>query len=153
MNRTAAIGIVSALAIISANSVLAQQPPAQSVEAPTTPSGASANKGGQIIENYGTVVDAIGQMGAGDEISTLPRGELTIILLSSLDGDLNHDGAAVDAAIAEHLAAITALRAAVAGDAALVAKLQEGGLTADNAIALGQNADGSWRLYVDDRQQ
>ncbi|MHA6732443.1 hypothetical protein [Devosia sp. A369] len=153
MNKIAAIGIASALAIVSANSVLAQQPPAQSVEAPATPPGASANKGGEIVENYGTVVDAIGQLGAGEKIAALPTGELTIILLSSLEGDVNHDGAEVDAAIADHQAAISALQAEIADDEALVAKLQESGLSAENAIAIGQNADGTWRLYVDDREQ
>ncbi|MHA6729984.1 hypothetical protein [Devosia sp. A369] len=153
MNKIAAIGIASALALVSPYSVLAQETPAPSVEAPATPPGASANQGGEVIENYGTVVDAIGQMGTGDEISTLPAGELTIILLSSLEGDVNHDGAAVDAATADHQAAIAALRAAVAGDEALVAKLQESGLSAENAIAVGQNADATWRLYVDDREQ
>lgn len=153
MRKIAAIGIVSALAIVSANSVLAQQPTAQPVEAPATPPGASANKGGEIIENYGTIIDAIGQMAAGDEITTLPSENLTLVLLSSLDGDVNHDGAAVDAAITDHQAAIDGLRAVVAGDEVLVAKLQESGLSAENAIAIGQNADGTWRLYVDDREQ
>lgn len=153
MNRIAAIGIAGALAIVSSNSILAQEPPAQSVEAPATPPGASANKGGEVIGNYGTVIDAIAQMNAADELSTLSSGELTLILLSSLQGDVNHDGAEVDAAISDHQAAISALHTTIAGDGVLMAKLQESGLSAKNAIAVGQNADGTWRLYVDDREQ
>lgn len=152
MNKILAMSITGALLFAPAYTALAQAPAEQPVEAPATPEGASATEGGEIVENYGTVIDAIKQMDPAADLSALSQGELTIILLSSLEGDDNHDGAEVDAAIADNPAGITALRLAVAGNEALLARLQDAGLAAENAIAIGQDANGAWRVYVDDRQ-
>lgn len=155
MKKLIVLGIAAGLSMTSALPILAQDapaatPPAGGVE---SPEGASAAEGGEITENYGTVVDAITAMSAEPDLSTITEtSQPTIVLLSSLEGDENHDAAEVDAAITEHQAAVDALRAAAAGNDALVAILEQNGLSADTLIAVGQNADGESRIYVDDRE-
>lgn len=149
------LGIAAGLSMTTALPILAQDTPAAtpSPGAVEVPEGASVESGGEITENYGTVVEAIEAMSGVSDVSTLTEtGEPTLVLLSSLEGDENHDATEVDAAIAEHQAAIDALRAAAAQNEALVALLEQNGLSPESLIAVGENAEGESRIYVDDRE-
>lgn len=152
MNRFIVFGIAAGLSLTAPVVAFAQQTPAPAA-APEQPAGASAQSGGEITENYGTVIEAIEGLSSTDVATLTDTDQLSIVLLSSLEGDEDHDGAAVDAAITANEAAITEFRAAVAANSGLVTKLQESDLTPDNALAIAKNADGSWRLYVDDRDK
>ncbi|MGB3024464.1 hypothetical protein [Paradevosia shaoguanensis] len=124
----------------------AAQPPAEgqapAVTAPT-----------QVEESYARVLDAIKAGAAVADISGSSGADVTVVQLSALQGDTEHDGAEVDTAITENQAAVAELRTAVAANAALTAKLQEVGVAPDQVVAVAKNDDGSLRVYVDDRKK
>ncbi|MBI4046378.1 MAG: hypothetical protein HY371_06135 [Devosia nanyangense] len=107
----------------------------------------------QVEESYARVLDAIKAGAAVADISGSSGADVTVVQLSALQGDTEHDGAEVDTAITENQAAVAELRTAVAANAALTAKLQEVGVTPDQVVAVAKNDDGSLRVYVDDRKK
>jgi hypothetical protein len=77
--------------------------------------------------------------------------DITIILVSELDGDIAVDGAGLDEDISANADAQTALHANIDGNAAIKAKLEAEGYTSSDVVAVKSKADGSVLVYVDDR--
>jgi len=107
----------------------------------------------EVDETYAGVLAAIKSGAAAADISGSSGADVTVIQLSALQGDAEHDGAEVDAAVADNQAAVGELRTAITANAALVAKLQEVGATPEEVVAVAKGDDGTLRVYVDDRKK
>jgi hypothetical protein len=77
--------------------------------------------------------------------------DVTIVLVSGLEGDIAVDGAGLDEELAAHADAHATLHANIDGNAAIKAKLEAEGFAAADVVAVKSKADGSVLVYVDDR--
>jgi hypothetical protein len=112
---------------------------------------ASANAGGMSDNTYGSVVSSI--KGSADvDLSTITdEANVTIVLLSSLQGDAATEAAALDEALTANADGMTTLHTNIDGNAAIKAKLEAEGHATSDVVAVKSNADGSIIVYVDDR--
>lgn len=112
---------------------------------------ANANAGGMSDNTYGSVVSSI--KGSADiDLSTVTdEANVTIVLLSSLQGDAATEAAALDEALSASADGMTTLHTNIDGNAAIKAKLEAEGHTSADVVAVKSNADGSIIVYVDDR--
>ena len=112
---------------------------------------ANANAGGMSDNTYGSVVSSI-QGSADVDLSTVTdEAKVTIVLLSSLQGDAATEAAALDEALSANADGMTTLHTNIDGNATIKAKLEAEGHATSDVVAVKSNADGSVIVYVDDR--
>lgn len=112
---------------------------------------ANANAGGMSDNTYGSVVSSI-QGSADVDLSTVTdEFKVTIVLLSSLQGDAAAEAAALDEALSANADGMTTLHTNIDGNATIKAKLEAEGHATSDVVAVKSNADGSVIVYVDDR--
>jgi hypothetical protein len=112
---------------------------------------ANANAGGMSDNTYGSVVSSIKGSADVDLSTVTDEAKVTIVLLSSLQGDAATEAAALDEALTANAAGLTTLHTNIDGNAAIKAKLEAEGHTSADVVAVKANADGSIIVYVDDR--
>lgn len=112
---------------------------------------AKSNAGGMADQTYGSVVSSIAGSADVDLSTVVDEASITIVLLSSLQGNAETEAAALDEALSANADAMTTLRSNIEANAAIKAKLEAEGHSADDVVAVKSNADGSIIVYVDDR--
>lgn len=112
---------------------------------------ANANAGGMSDNTYGSVVSFIKGSADVDLTTVTEEANITIVLLSSLQGNAANEAAALDEALTANADGMTTLHTNIDGNAAIKAKLEAEGHTSADVVAVKSNADGSVIVYVDDR--
>jgi hypothetical protein len=112
---------------------------------------AKANAGGMSDNTYGSVVSSIKGSADVDLSAVTDEADITIVLLSSLQGDAATEAAALDEALTANAEGQTTLHTNIDGNAAIKAKLEAEGHATSDVVAVKSNADGSVIVYVDDR--
>ncbi len=112
---------------------------------------ANANAGGMSDNTYGSVVSSIQGSADVDLSSVTDEAKVTIVLLSSLQGDAATEAAALDEALSANADGMTTLHTNIDGNATIKAKLEAEGHATSDVVAVKSNADGSVIVYVDDR--
>ncbi len=112
---------------------------------------ANAKAGGMSDNTYGSVVSSIKGSADVDLSAVTDEANVTIVLLSSLQGDAATEAAALDEALSANADGQTMLHTNIEGNAAIKAKLEAEGHAASDVVAVKGNADGSIVVYVDDR--
>lgn len=113
---------------------------------------ANATAGVAVADNtYASVTSSIAGSAAIDLTTVTDEANVTIVLLSSLEGDAATEAAALDAALSANADAVTTLHSNVEANAAIKAKLEAEGYTSDDVVAVTSSADGAVTVYVDDR--
>lgn len=112
---------------------------------------AKANAGGMSDNTYGSVVSSVKGSANVDLSTVTDEANVTIVLLSSLQGDAATEAAALDEALTADADGQTTLHTNIDGNAAIKAKLEAEGYASSDVVAVKSNADGSIIVYVDDR--
>lgn len=110
-----------------------------------------AAAGGMSEDTYSSVTAAISGSADVDLSAVTDEAQITIVLLSSLEGDAATEGAALDEALSADAEAQTTLHSNIEANAAITAKLEAEGHAVSDVVAVKSNADGSVTVYVDDR--
>ena len=166
MKKTIIATTIATLLATSALPVLAQDAGAQ-VDAGAgvtvdTPAGdaaggadananAKGNAGGMSDNTYGSVVSSISGSSSVDLSTVTDESKVTIVLLSSLQGNAATEAAALDEALSANADGLTTLHTNIDGNATIKAKLEAEGYASSDVVAVKSNADGSVIVYVDDR--
>ncbi|HUH76043.1 MAG TPA: hypothetical protein VLZ53_01630 [Devosia sp.] len=111
---------------------------------------ANSNAGGVSDNTFGSVMSSL-KSSADVDLSAVTDANISVVLLSSLQGNAATETAALDKALTDNADAMTKLHANLAANAAIKAKLEAEGHSADDVVAVKTNADGSLIVYVDDR--
>lgn len=121
------------------------------IEAPEM--AADAGMGGTGTMTYGNATMAMesGMMTQADYDMITSSTTLNVMGVSGLQSENADDMAAFDNQVAESAAERAAIQGRIAGNAEIVATLEEAGYTADDVVAVWSNADGSFDVLVDDR--
>lgn len=101
--------------------------------------------------NFDALSAALATSGDFDFSVVTDETDITIVLISGLDGDIAVDGAGLDEELASSADAQTTLHTNIDGNAAIKAKLEAEGFTSSDVVAVKSKADGSILVYVDDR--
>lgn len=112
---------------------------------------ASSNAGGASDNTFGSVVSSISGSADVDLSTVTDESKVTIVLLSSLQGNAATEAAALDEALTANADAITTLHSDLEANATIKAKLEAEGHATSDVVAVKSNADGSVIVYVDDR--
>jgi hypothetical protein len=112
---------------------------------------ANANAGGMADNTYGSVVSSVKGSADVDLSTVTDEAKITIVLLSSLQGDAATEAAALDEALTANADGMATLHTNIDGNAAIKAKLEAEGHASSDVVAVKSNADGSIIVYVDDR--
>ena len=112
---------------------------------------ANANAGGNSDNTYGSVISSVSASGDLDLTAYTDESKVTIVLLSSLQGNADTEASALDNALTTSADVVTKLYANVEGNAVVKAKVEAAGYTVDDVVAVKAAADGSLIVYVDDR--
>lgn len=112
---------------------------------------AKSNAGGMSDQTYGSVVSSVAGSADVDLSAVADEANITIVLLSSLQGNAETEAAALDEALSANAEAMTTLHSNIEANAAIKAKLEAEGHSADDVVAVKSNADGTVTVYVDDR--
>jgi hypothetical protein len=112
---------------------------------------ANANAGGMSDNTYGSVVSSVKGSADIDLSAVTDEANISIVLLSSLQGDAATEAAALDEALTANADGMTTLHTNIDGNAAIKAKLEAEGHSSADVVAVKSNADGSVVVYVDDR--
>lgn len=166
MQKTIIAATLAAFLATTALPVLAQDAGAQvdagagvTVETPAVDAeagananaNANANAGGMSDNTYGSVVSSIAGSADVDLTAVTDEAQITIVLLSSLQGNAATESAALDEALSANAEGNTTLHSNLDGNAAIKAKLEAEGHASSDVVAVKSNADGSIIVYVDDR--
>ncbi len=108
---------------------------------------AGANAAASVDNSYDSLTSALSASASVDLAGVTEESQITIVLLSSLEGEAT----AFEEAFAANAEGATTLHSNVSGNTAINAKLEAEGYTADDVVAIKSNADGSVLVYVDDR--
>jgi len=112
---------------------------------------ASANAGGMSDNTYGAVISSISGSADVDLTGITDEADVTIVLLSSLQGNAATEASALDEALSANAEGQSTLQANIEGNATITAKLEAEGYAASDVVAVKSNADGTIIVYVDDR--
>lgn len=146
---------ISVAALLSASSFAMAQDAGVGVETPAVDAtvnagadaSASSDASASMDNSYDSLTSAMSGSASVDLASVTEESQVSIVLLSSLEGDAT----AFDEAFAANTEGTTALHTNVSGNTAITAKLKAEGYMADDVVAVKSNADGSVIVYVDDR--
>jgi hypothetical protein len=162
MKKTFAVTAIAALLAATALPALAQDAGAGvgagvTVDTPAVDAkvgadaNANANAGGMSDNTYGSVVSSVAGSADVDLSTVTDEAKVTIVLLSSLQGDAATEAAALDEALSANADGMTTLHTNIDGNDAIKAKLEAEGYASSDVVAVKSNADGSLVVYVDDR--
>ena len=112
---------------------------------------ANANAGGNSDNTYGSVVSSVAGSADIDLTAVTDEAKVTIVLLSSLQGNAATEAQGLDNALSSNADVVTKLHANVEGNAVIKAKVEAAGYTVDDVVAIKTAADGNLIVYVDDR--
>ena len=112
---------------------------------------ANSNAGGMSDQTYGSVISSISGSSDVDLSTATDESKVTIVLLSSLQGDAAAEASALDQALSANTDSLTTLRSNIDANTAIKAKLEADGHTSADVVAVKSNADGTVIVYVDDR--
>jgi hypothetical protein len=112
---------------------------------------ANANAGGMSDNTYGSVVSSVSGSADVDLSTVTDESKVTIVLLSSLQGNAATEAAALDEAISANADGMTTLHTNIDANETITAKLEAEGYASSDVVAVKSNADGSIIVYVDDR--
>jgi hypothetical protein len=132
-------------------SVSAELPSVETGTSVDASANASANAGGNSDNTYGSVVSSIAGSADIDLTTYTDETKVTIVLLSELQGNAANEASALDNALSTNAEAMTKLHTNVEANAVIKAKLEAGGHSVDDVVAVKTAADGSLIIYVDDR--
>jgi len=104
-----------------------------------------------VADSLTSVTAAIAGSAAVDLSAVTDESQVNVVLLSSLEGDVATEGAALDEALSANAEGASTLQANIDGNAAIKAKLDAEGYATSYVVAVKTDADGSVTLYVDDR--
>jgi len=115
--------------------------------------GANANaSAGDMADNtYGSVMASLKGSAELDLSSITDESKVTIVLLSSLQGEAANESAALDAELTANADAQAGLHERIEQNTAITAKLEAEGHAVEDVISIKTKADGSVVVYVDDR--
>ena len=111
---------------------------------------ANANAGATADNTYGSVVAAVNASGSVELSTVTDEAKVTIVLLSSLQGEAAAEGAGLDAALKANADAHAKVQQGAWANAAIKAKLEAGGYSSDDVVAVKTAVNGSLIVYVDD---
>lgn len=164
MKKTIATTAIAALLAATALPALAQDAgvgvdagAGVTVDTPAVDAGvgadanANANAGGVSDNTYGSVVSSVAGSADVDLSTVTDESKVTIVLLSSLQGNAATEAAALDEAISANADGMTTLHTNIDGNETIKAKLEAEGYASSDVVAVKSNADGSIIVYVDDR--
>lgn len=107
--------------------------------------------GDMADDTYGSVMASV-QTSADLDLSAVTEvTDISIVLLSSLQGDAETESAALDEALIASADAQAGLHARISDNAAITAELEAEGYAVEDVISLKTKADGAVIVYVDDR--
>lgn len=132
---------LSVATLLGAGSFAIAQDAGVSVETP------AVNASVGVDTSYDSLTTALSDSASVDLTKVTEQSQVMVVLLSSLSGE----AAAFDEAFKANAEANTTLHGNISGNAAIKAKLEAEGHTADDVVAVKANADGSVTVYVDDR--
>ena len=112
---------------------------------------ANANAGGNADNTFGSVMASLNAAADIDLSVVTEDTQITVIALSSLEGNADTESAALDTALSADAEAHTALHDKIEANAAIKAKLEAEGFAVADLITIKSNADGPIVVYVDDR--
>lgn len=114
---------------------------------------ANADVSAAVEENnsFDSLNAAIGTSADVDLSAVTDEADVTIVLVSGLDGDIAIDGAGLDDALSANADAQASLHANIEGNAVIKGKLEAEGFATSDVMAVKSKADGSVLVYVDDR--
>lgn len=112
---------------------------------------ANANAGDMADNTYGSVMASIKGSADLDLSSITDESKISIVLLSSLQGDAATESAALDAELTTNADAQAGLHSRIEGNTAITAKLEAEGHAVEDVVSVKTKADGSVIVYVDDR--
>lgn len=158
MKKTFATTAIAALLAATALPALAQDAGAGAGVTVDTPAvdaqvgvDANAQAGGAADQTYGSVVSSVAGSADVDLSTVTDEAKVTIVLLSSLQGDAATEAAALDEALSANAEGMTTLHTNIDGNDTIKAKLEAEGYASSDVVAVKSNADGSIIVYVDDR--
>ena len=102
-------------------------------------------------DSYASLTAAINAGASVDLSAVIDSARVSIVKVSTLDGDAATESAALDAAIIAKSEALGALQSSAAANAAINGKLTEEGFAMDDVLAIRTDASGHTLVYVDDR--
>jgi hypothetical protein len=100
---------------------------------------------------YASLIAAINATESVDLSGITEETKLSIVKVSTLEGDVAAEGAALDAAVGARSEMLTTLRTNAGANAAISGKLLAEGFTVDDVLAIRTDASGNTLVYVDDR--
>ena len=112
---------------------------------------ANANASDMADNTYGSVMASIKGSADLDLSSITDESKISIVLLSSLQGDAATESAALDAELTTNADAQAGLHSRIEGNTAITAKLEAEGHAVEDVVSVKTKADGSVIVYVDDR--
>ncbi len=112
---------------------------------------ASAHADDMADNTYGSVMASIKGSADLDLSSITDESKISIVLLSSLQGDAATESAALDAELTANADAQAGLHSRIEENTAITAKLEAEGHAVEDVVSVKTKADGSVIVYVDDR--
>ncbi len=113
---------------------------------------ANADASGDMADNtYGSVMASIQTQADLDLNSVTEETDISIVLISSLQGNAETESAALDEALTANAEAQAGLHARISDNAAITAELEAEGYVVEDVVSLKTKADGAVIVYVDDR--
>lgn len=107
--------------------------------------------GDMADDTYGSVMASVQTSADPDLSAVTEETDISIVLLSSLQGDAETESAALDEALIASADAQAGLHARISDNAAITAELEAEGYAVEDVISLKTKADGAVIVYVDDR--
>jgi hypothetical protein len=102
-------------------------------------------------DTYGSVIASIKGNANLDLTAISDDADITIVAISSLQGDAETEAAALDNELTASAEAQAGLHAQISDNATIMAELEAEGYVAEDVVSIKSKADGSIIVYVDDR--
>lgn len=99
------------------------------------------------VGDVNTLVTKLQANASADFAAFNDQSTINFVTLSSLQGD----PAALDAELGAKAEQMASLKTSIEGNAVLKAKIEAGGYTLDDVLAVETSADGAFWVYIDDR--
>lgn len=123
---------------------------AQDAGTATTPDASAAATATTTVGNYGSLMSTLNAGKMVDLSTYTATAAVNCVKLSSLSV-ASADASALDSALSTHSTVVTDLKAAINGNAEFKGKLDPTNCPVDDVIAVTSETDGSFTVYVDDR--
>lgn len=102
-------------------------------------------------DSYGSVMASIKANADLDLSAVTEDTDITIVTISSLQGNAETEAAALDNELTANAEAQAGLHTRISDNAAIMAELEAEGFAAEDVVSIKTKADGSVIVYVDDR--